>query len=628
MKIRGSLIVTKNLVLPNLDGAKPREGFIALSDSTGKVHWGNLFISPLISGYTYLTKGALVLSNNKIYFSIVDNAFGGDLENNTIWTEVGGGDQSKESVLSQDIINALEAADSPSAGNPFATIADIQNLSIKGTDTISSILTKSAAIKNNLWISSDSGVDSYSTAVAVGDGLISDGFNWKTVGPIRGPEGAGVPGIQGPVGVGVTLKGSATTANIIIRDPASVGDLWIATTTGVDDNNDPVNIGDGLLTDGVDWLNIGPIRGPKGDTAYNGTYLIRAGITWISDYTYLVTADAYVIQGELYSASPVIVTLSSPDSLLDRTDVFKADTNGNIIIDEGVDGNPSIKPEINETLYVEISHVTLTKNTTSDPGTSSTKIFDENVGTGGGEFDAVVVTDNGATIELDYTADTYSNAIAIRIINGRNEVISFTAAAPIVFSSAFSGFTMRVKSLYDQFTTNITVRLYKEGSKVAKALLLADFGYDYTNTTDWQLVHMSLTDFAPYAIDFDSISIVLEDPAFAGKSDILIDALEYQFGLYVPPVPDVLEYTSQLINNGDGSSPFITVAEVSGDKNFIFTQGIVSDTWNINHALDKFPAVTIVDSAGTEVEGEIFHVNNNNLTLTFSSGFSGKAYLN
>lgn len=64
------------------------------------------------------------------------------------------------------------------------------------------------------------------------------------------------------------------------------------------------------------------------------------------------------------------------------------------------------------------------------------------------------------------------------------------------------------------------------------------------------------------------------------------------------------------------------------DKNYRHVQGVSSATWNIAHNLDKFPSVTIKDSAGSIVIGEIQYNDTNNITLTFSGAFSGEAYLN
>ena len=64
------------------------------------------------------------------------------------------------------------------------------------------------------------------------------------------------------------------------------------------------------------------------------------------------------------------------------------------------------------------------------------------------------------------------------------------------------------------------------------------------------------------------------------------------------------------------------------DKHFVHTQNIASDIWEINHNLGKYPAITIVDSAGTLVVGEILYLSLNSVRITFIGGFAGKAYFN
>lgn len=67
---------------------------------------------------------------------------------------------------------------------------------------------------------------------------------------------------------------------------------------------------------------------------------------------------------------------------------------------------------------------------------------------------------------------------------------------------------------------------------------------------------------------------------------------------------------------------------VSTDTFYKFTQGSASSEWDITHNLNKYPSVTVVDSGGSVVEGEIDYVDLNNLKVLFSAGFSGVAYLN
>lgn len=61
---------------------------------------------------------------------------------------------------------------------------------------------------------------------------------------------------------------------------------------------------------------------------------------------------------------------------------------------------------------------------------------------------------------------------------------------------------------------------------------------------------------------------------------------------------------------------------------YIHDQGLSSNTWEINHNLDRYPSVTIVDSTKRVVEGSVIYVDTNNIIITFNAGFSGKAILN
>ena len=70
------------------------------------------------------------------------------------------------------------------------------------------------------------------------------------------------------------------------------------------------------------------------------------------------------------------------------------------------------------------------------------------------------------------------------------------------------------------------------------------------------------------------------------------------------------------------------IENVDSDKNFVHTQGAPSDTWTISHTLNKYPSVTIIDSGGTDVIGNIKYIDTTTVVITFASAFSGKAILN
>lgn len=62
-------------------------------------------------------------------------------------------------------------------------------------------------------------------------------------------------------------------------------------------------------------------------------------------------------------------------------------------------------------------------------------------------------------------------------------------------------------------------------------------------------------------------------------------------------------------------------------RRYVHAQGTASSTWTITHPLGGRPSITIVDSAGTVVFGEVQYLSNTQIQVLFSAPFSGFAYL-
>jgi len=77
----------------------------------------------------------------------------------------------------------------------------------------------------------------------------------------------------------------------------------------------------------------------------------------------------------------------------------------------------------------------------------------------------------------------------------------------------------------------------------------------------------------------------------------------------------------------DSSTGLVSYNDTVGNT-YTHDQGIANSVWSMDHNLNKHPSVTVVDSGGTVVVGQVTYLNTNRLTITFKSGFSGKAYLN
>jgi hypothetical protein len=132
-------------------------------------------------------------------------------------------------------------------------------------------------------------------------------------------------------------------------------------------------------------------------------------------------------------------------------------------------------------------------------------------------------------------------------------------------------------------------------------------------------------------------------PLFIGKDIILAQLSNINnFGTYKVQniVTDVTEpdFFAVTVSNQSAngvlkvSSHYIfsefTEPNSGGDLNFTYTQASTALVWNITHNLGKNPSVSVADSAGTWVVGQVDYINNNELTITFNAAFQGVAYLN
>ena len=88
--------------------------------------------------------------------------------------------------------------------------------------------------------------------------------------------------------------------------------------------------------------------------------------------------------------------------------------------------------------------------------------------------------------------------------------------------------------------------------------------------------------------------------------------------------------TSSVIAKEKGNTVVVTgvIGGVTLDANFVFTQTSPSATWVVNHNLNKYCSVTVVDSADNIVFGDVLYNSLNQVTLTFAGAFSGKAFFN
>jgi len=86
---------------------------------------------------------------------------------------------------------------------------------------------------------------------------------------------------------------------------------------------------------------------------------------------------------------------------------------------------------------------------------------------------------------------------------------------------------------------------------------------------------------------------------------------------------------SKVVVNQDAPNQVVVKLSTTAGttRRFVYEQSTPSALWTINHSLGGRPSITIVDTAGTVVIGEVTYISNSQITVTFTAAFAGYAYL-
>ena len=61
---------------------------------------------------------------------------------------------------------------------------------------------------------------------------------------------------------------------------------------------------------------------------------------------------------------------------------------------------------------------------------------------------------------------------------------------------------------------------------------------------------------------------------------------------------------------------------------YIHDQGVASAVWTVQHNLNKYPSVTVVDSAENVIICDVEYIDKNSVRITMTGASKGRAYLN
>lgn len=257
--------------------------------------------------------------------------------------------------------------------------------------------------------------------------------------------------------------------------------------------------------------------------------------------------------------------------------------------------------------------------------------------TGSNGFLNQVVTSSTTLLDLKFNNNYYDSLLVLSLTNTIRYVSNISnwlfindrvsqsySASPDVppAASVLLGFLKQYKSDMDaQEGVNLTeYNKYKDSyvlilSILEHAMIRSRQGDTVGLSTYIQQIYKLLVDF-DYIQNVDTNAIIspYNFDIFVGIDWTLVTNTPFVFTN--PTNKQILLYNSA------------TNKWVNSDWGYVHTQTSPSITWAITHNLNKYPSVTIVDSAGTVVEGDVAYSNTNSVVVTFSSTFSGKAYFN
>lgn len=111
-----------------------------------------------------------------------------------------------------------------------------------------------------------------------------------------------------------------------------------------------------------------------------------------------------------------------------------------------------------------------------------------------------------------------------------------------------------------------------------------------------------------------SATEVLEvhDPGVAGPPNVL-------------SVGTVTTGTAAVTITGTAPSQTLNFVLPAGSA-YTHNQSASASTWTVTHNLGFFPSVNVVDNGGNMVIGDVLYITENQVSISFSASFGGKAY--
>jgi len=321
----------------------------------------------------------------------------------------------------------------------------------------------------------------------------------------------------------------------------------------------------------------------------NGT--LKGEIVWTSGLTFLTSDLEYFINDEAFTTSSTTVTLEAADASLPRIDLITADVNGVISTISGTPAATPKEPLIEDpTQKVKLTEVRLEALAVVPTGITKTLMYDEDAGTGGGEWDVTPTVGSTGVFDLNSTADPNTGLVSIALLSSSptGDSLSFSPGTTediadfttlhfyIKTTAAFTSSSKIQVSFYNgstEISSKVTVSpgAYSfAGNNVSsyQSIILPKDDFDF-NDTQYTAIVFAFESLPSEVIYFDTFNILggISNPPRFGSMKALADAPDSYVGkaTYVP-VLDANEATFELAPTSALDNIYTVDGTLTGDR--------------------------------------------------------------
>jgi len=300
----------------------------------------------------------------------------------------------------------------------------------------------------------------------------------------------------------------------------------------------------------------------------------KGEIVWTQDLSFLHTQLEGVIDDNTYTIPSGAITGPNADPTNSRTDIIVADAAGNVSVVQGIAAANPIEPIVLDPLTtVKISAFSVAALATQPTGIVKTLMYDEDAGTGGGEFNVVAT---GSGINLANTINPNTGAVSISL-NGIVNTGAYVSMLPSVVQTIQSFTNIHLylnNSIEWTNTSRIKAAFFSSGIQVSSFVSIRNGCYGLVSDilNQYQSIILPKDDFQFRGNSWDEIQFQFENlPAGV----IYLDTFNILGGIENPPRFGSIKALSDMPDSYVGKAGY--VAQINDSEtgwNFVpFTGG-------------------------------------------------------